>query len=451
LNVNKDEFTPQLEFSIWKGNSKKHGTYVTGTGVISTTFAPTVSGTYRLNLRLRQYGYSNGAFPFYIDDVTILDVTNLDVIVTNSAEIPIFVPDVLSYNDYYPFGMLVPNRHESSNSYRYGFQGQEKDDEVKGEGNSINYKYRMHDPRVGRFFSVDPLTAEYPHYTPYSFSGNKVIAYRELEGLEEIHFTYTFNYNLTEKTGWRRYVPFMNNPSFSLSEGTITDYEIQEASDLKYKITLRVPVVYAHNRNSPSYKTYTYSGKNMVGLDDPSNWVGEPDYWGAFQEGFGNGVSVALIDNAGEALMSSFTKAIIKSKVWRTARLNEMKNWLDPGRIGKKLRPDEINSALDFEQRFKIFLKASTTKGDFMGLVGKYKNKVFDQFGSTAKGMSYGDKSMKQFKGSIDVHFKKLSEGVDFLFLDFKNFSKGQIKQCKGYINKTYSNQKDKIFYLNDG
>ena len=33
--------------------------------------------------------------------------------------------------------MLVPNRHGSSNSYRYGFQGQEKDDELKGEGNSF--------------------------------------------------------------------------------------------------------------------------------------------------------------------------------------------------------------------------------------------------------------------------------------------------------------------------
>jgi RHS repeat-associated protein len=81
--------------------------------------------------------------------------------------------------------MLVPNRNFSSPSYRYGFQGQEKDDEIKGNGNSINYKFRMHDPRVGRFFAVDPLTAKYPHYTPYSFSGNKVIAWAELEGLEE--------------------------------------------------------------------------------------------------------------------------------------------------------------------------------------------------------------------------------------------------------------------------
>ena len=89
--------------------------------------------------------------------------------------------------DYYPFGMLVPNRHKDSPEYRYGFQGQEKDDEVKGgDGNSINYTFRMHDPRIGRFFAVDPLTKKYPHYTPYSFSGNKVIDHTELEGLEDL-------------------------------------------------------------------------------------------------------------------------------------------------------------------------------------------------------------------------------------------------------------------------
>jgi len=88
--------------------------------------------------------------------------------------------------NYYPFGMQMPGRHFSSSStYRYGFQGQEMDNEFKGKGNSVNYKYRMHDPRLGRFFAVDPLTSKYPHYTPYSFSGNKVIHMIELEGLEE--------------------------------------------------------------------------------------------------------------------------------------------------------------------------------------------------------------------------------------------------------------------------
>ncbi|PZO26507.1 MAG: hypothetical protein DCF13_13750 [Flavobacteriaceae bacterium] len=79
---------------------------------------------------------------------------------------------------------MIPNRHGSVDDYRYGFQGQEKDDEIKGEGNSLNYTFRMHDPRVGRFFAVDPLFREYPFYSPYSFSGNRVLDAIELEGLE---------------------------------------------------------------------------------------------------------------------------------------------------------------------------------------------------------------------------------------------------------------------------
>lgn len=80
--------------------------------------------------------------------------------------------------------MLVPNRHRSSDSYRYGFQDQEKDDEIKGEGNSLNYTFRMHDPRVGRFFAKDPLSHNFPWNSPYAFSENKVIQFIELEGLE---------------------------------------------------------------------------------------------------------------------------------------------------------------------------------------------------------------------------------------------------------------------------
>lgn len=88
--------------------------------------------------------------------------------------------------------MQIPGRFgNSGDSYRYGFQGQETDNEVKGMGNSVNYKFRMHDPRVGRFFAVDPLAYSYPHNGPYNFSENKVIAWAELEGLEALYSLYS--------------------------------------------------------------------------------------------------------------------------------------------------------------------------------------------------------------------------------------------------------------------
>ncbi|MEZ4775750.1 MAG: hypothetical protein R3D00_21400 [Bacteroidia bacterium] len=61
----------------------------------------------------------------------------------------------------------------------------ETDNEIYGTGNAVSYKYRVEETRLGRFLSVDPLSPKYPFYSPYAFSGNKIIAYRELEGLEE--------------------------------------------------------------------------------------------------------------------------------------------------------------------------------------------------------------------------------------------------------------------------
>lgn len=48
----------------------------------------------------------------------------------------------------------------------------------------MNYTFRLHDPRVGMFFATDPLFTKYPWYSPYQFSGNRLIDMEELEGLE---------------------------------------------------------------------------------------------------------------------------------------------------------------------------------------------------------------------------------------------------------------------------
>ena len=84
--------------------------------------------------------------------------------------------------------MVMPGRKFSSSSYRYGFNGKENDNEVKGEGNQQDYGMRVYDTRLGKFLSVDPLTKEYPFYTPYSFAGNKPIFSLDLDGAEELPY-----------------------------------------------------------------------------------------------------------------------------------------------------------------------------------------------------------------------------------------------------------------------
>jgi len=77
--------------------------------------------------------------------------------VGNSSLIAYYNADIVNANDYYPFGMLMPGRKFSSDgAYRYGLNGKENDNEVKGEGGQQDYGMRIYDPRLGKFLSVDP-------------------------------------------------------------------------------------------------------------------------------------------------------------------------------------------------------------------------------------------------------------------------------------------------------
>jgi RHS repeat-associated protein len=62
------------------------------------------------------------------------------------------------------------------------FQGQELDDELGL--NWYGFKWRNHDPQIGRFIEIDPLTNDYTYNSPYAFAENKLGRGVELEGLE---------------------------------------------------------------------------------------------------------------------------------------------------------------------------------------------------------------------------------------------------------------------------
>jgi RHS repeat-associated protein len=113
-------------------------------------------------------------------------VTISDRRIQNSAggvTVDYYTADVVTANDYYPGGMEMPGRKFSSTSgYRYGFNGMENDNEVKGQGNSIDYGARIYDPRLGRWLSTDPLTMDYPWESPYAYHKNSPIVSIDWQG-----------------------------------------------------------------------------------------------------------------------------------------------------------------------------------------------------------------------------------------------------------------------------
>lgn len=88
--------------------------------------------------------------------------------------------DISSISDYSPFGVQLDGRTQSSGDYRFGYQGSEKDDEVKGDGNSYTTHFRLLDPRIGRWLTIDPKTCAFE--SPYVSMGNNPIVYNDVFG-----------------------------------------------------------------------------------------------------------------------------------------------------------------------------------------------------------------------------------------------------------------------------
>jgi hypothetical protein len=93
--------------------------------------------------------------------------------------------DAKSMYNYYAFGSPKPNTYNATlvttandewfedGGYRYGFNGQEKVDEIAGVGNHNTALFWEYDTRLGRRWNVDPVVKEYE--SGYSCFGNDPI------------------------------------------------------------------------------------------------------------------------------------------------------------------------------------------------------------------------------------------------------------------------------------
>ncbi len=118
---------------------------------------------------------------------------------------------LLEETHYYPFGLIqrgitlqaagaLANKDKT-------FQGQKFDDDLGL--NYYSFKYRNHDPQIGRFIQIDPLSDKYSNNSNYAFAENKVTLGIDLEGLELLPFN----------TAWFRiFAQSSTNPHYNQKE-----------------------------------------------------------------------------------------------------------------------------------------------------------------------------------------------------------------------------------------
>lgn len=104
---------------------------------------------------------------------------------TGGTSIDYFEAKLKSSRDYAAFGGLMPGRGTAiiAGGYKFGFNGKEKDDDIKNiVGSSYDFGARIYDPRLGRWLNPDPLAKGYPELSPYNFSNNSPLQFIDKDG-----------------------------------------------------------------------------------------------------------------------------------------------------------------------------------------------------------------------------------------------------------------------------
>ncbi|HTN37156.1 MAG TPA: hypothetical protein VL053_08780 [Arachidicoccus sp.] len=145
------------------------------------------NGVY-LNDTLQLFGTTEGRVrpvgTIFVNDYFLKDhLGNTRMVITDDYSVS---SPILEASSYYPFGLMQKGigmtASGSLHNYKNTFLKQERNEDFGVD--IYEFKYRMDDPQIGRFWQIDPLADDYTYNSPYAFSKNKIIGDIELEGLE---------------------------------------------------------------------------------------------------------------------------------------------------------------------------------------------------------------------------------------------------------------------------
>jgi len=131
--------------------------------------------SYTCTVGMRQYEISN-----HLGNVQTT-ISDRRIAVPSGSNLDHYIADVLSSTDYYPFGSPMPGRNSNSADYRFGFNGQEMDNEITGQaGTHTTAMFWEYDSRLGRRWNLDPKPQTSISY--YACFANNPIAFSDING-----------------------------------------------------------------------------------------------------------------------------------------------------------------------------------------------------------------------------------------------------------------------------
>lgn len=131
----------------------------------------------------QEYGFKVNTYNTYANEYVYVGTGGNFDQTSNTSETTydVYLPEVLSFSDYYPFHMQMPGRFDNSAGYRYGgSNGQEKETEITGNSSHFSAEYWMYDARLGRRWNVDPVVK--PWESGYACFSNLPLKLIDIKG-----------------------------------------------------------------------------------------------------------------------------------------------------------------------------------------------------------------------------------------------------------------------------
>jgi len=313
----------------------------------------------------------------------------------------------------------MPGRKFNSGDYRFGFNGMERDDELKGEGNSYDFGARMYDNRIGRWLSVDPLSHKFPDRSPFIGIGNNPIVYIDPDGKENI-----------------LYIVFVQNDKVKLTKQH-RDAIVKRAQDIYANSGVNVKVIGIESKGF-------YNNEQLGKLDATDRMTYVSDYGTLHKElKKSYDPKFGMSDNEGLTSMNHNGSGI-------DIGFFHYSKSLEPGNQYWNTHPDEKNHEGKYIDEhsglikdnmieidgFSYIARGAIHEGGGHGLLGQYHPSDIKNWDQAKRYSKYTDELNIMLDGGSQNRFRfpqELEPGLfDFLYEDWKilmeHYGPGNVK-----------------------
>ena len=125
---------------------------------------------------------------------------------------------ILEETHYYPFGLTmagISSKAADKLESKKKFLGQELENDFGF--NCYQFKFRNHDPQIGRFIEIDPLATKYTHNSTYAYSENRVIDGFDLEGKEFCRYDCdSYDPGVKQMADWDHVSNYRNSKNYQI-------------------------------------------------------------------------------------------------------------------------------------------------------------------------------------------------------------------------------------------